>query len=100
MKTLATGVMGLALASGCAQLRIVADERNPSETEVRESVCGWSANLEGGRKEIRAAQEQSLGAMAVHSSYWRAWGTVLSFGLWQPFEVVYEVNDDAPKGGK
>jgi len=96
------GVIVVVLAGvvGCAQYRIVADERNPSEGELSESVCGWSCDLEGGRKVRRVSQEQSIGAVSVHGSYWRAWGTVLTFGAWQPFEVAYEVNDDAPDGVK
>lgn len=82
--------------SGCAQFRVVADERNPSEAELSESVCGWTWNFEGGHKRVRVAQEQSLGAVSIHSSYLKAWGTVLSFGAWQPFDVIYEINDDKP----
>lgn len=86
--------------AGCAQLRIVADERNPREGEMSKSVVGWSGDLEGGRKTERVAREQTLGAVTIHSSYWKALGTVLTFGYWHPYDVIYEVNDDSPKESK
>lgn len=86
MAVLAVGV------SGCASVRIVGREDNPAEVERFVNTVGWSLDLEGGRMQVQLPERATLGAVEVHSSYWYAWGTVLTFGLWIPCDMTYEVN--------
>jgi len=91
MKKLVYAALALALV-GCASVRVVGRESNPAEKEEISNVCGWTCDLEGGKKTIELPDRATIGSVEMHSSYWYAWGTVLSFGLWIPFDMTYEVN--------
>ena len=78
--------------SGCASVRVVAREENPKEVEDFLNLRGWSLDFEGGKEVIQRQDKATLGSFEVHSSYWYAWGTVLSFGWWIPFDITYEEN--------
>ena len=91
MMKLVYGVLALALA-GCASVRVIGRESNPSERECFSNVRGWTWDLEGGKKTIDLPDRATIGSVAMHSSYWYAWGTVLTFGWWIPFDITYEVN--------
>lgn len=80
------------IATGCASVRIVARETNPQEKETFVNECGWSMDLEGGKTEIRVGERETLGAVKLHTNYLYALGSVLSFGIWMPFDITYEVN--------
>lgn len=86
------GLLMVAVA-GCASVRIVGREENPKEIERFAAPGGWSWDLEGGKEEIPLPDDRAtLGSVELHSSYWYAWGTVLTFGWWIPFDITYEVN--------
>ena len=80
------------IATGCASVRLVAREMNPQEKETFVNECGWSEDLEGGKTEIRVGERETLGAVKFHTNYLYALGSVLSFGIWIPFDITYEVN--------
>mgnify|MGYP003312373586 CR=1 FL=1 len=82
----------LAVFSGCVSVRYVARETDPREVESFEELCGWSLDLEGGKREIRVAKRETIGAFKVRTNYWYALITVLSAGHWMPVDVIYEVN--------
>lgn len=81
------------LLVGCASVRVVGREENPKEIERFASPGGWSWDLEGGKEEILLPDDRAtLGSVELHSGYWYAWGTVLTFGWWIPCDITYEVN--------
>ena len=86
-------VVGVAfIVTGCASVRLVARETNPQEKEAFVNECGWSKDLEGGKTEIRVGGRETLGVVKFHTNYLYALGSVLSFGIWMPFDITYEVN--------
>ena len=91
MKSLILSIIVITFA-GCASVRIVGRESNPTEIESFPVLCGWTRDLEGGKKTIKLHDRATIGSVKMHSCYLYAWGTVLSFGLWIPFDVTYEVN--------
>ena len=80
------------IVTGCASVRLVVRETNPQEKEAFVNECGWSIDLEGGKTERRVGERETLGAVKLHTNYIYALGTVLSFGIWMPFDITYEVN--------
>ena len=90
--TIGIVVIAVLIATGCASVRLVARETNPQEKETFVNECGWSMDLEGGKTEIRVGERETLGAVKLHTNYLYALGSVLSFGIWMPFDITYEVN--------
>ena len=80
------------LVVGCASVRLVARENDPTEKEILIERCGWNLDEEGETKEVRVGERETIGAVKVHMNYLYALGTVLSLGHWMPFDVTYEVN--------
>lgn len=91
-KMMVVVLVALAVFSGCVSVRYVARETDPREVESFEELCGWSLDLEGGKREIRVAKRETIGAFKVRTNYWYALITVLSAGHWMPVDVIYEVN--------
>ncbi len=85
--------MAVLLFAGCASVRIVAREENPTEKEVFVEQCGWSYDLEGGKREIRVGDRETIGAVTIHYNWFYALGTFFSCGHWMPFQITYEVNE-------
>ena len=80
------------LVVGCASVRLVARENDPTEKEILIERCGWNLDEEGETKEVRVGERETIGAVKVHMNYLYALGTVLSLGHWMPFDITYEVN--------
>jgi hypothetical protein len=92
IKMMGTVVIAALIMMGCASVRLVARETNPKEKEAFVNECGWSMDLEGGKTEIRVGERETLGAVKLHTNYLYALGSVLSLGIWMPFDITYEVN--------
>ena len=92
IKMMGTVVIAALIMTGCASVRLVARETNPPEKETFVNECGWSMDLKGGKTEIRGGELETLGAVKLHTNYLYALGSVLSFGIWMPFDITYEVN--------
>ena len=90
LQLLATSLVGF--VAGCASVRLVANEDNPTEVETLVERCGWNLDEEEETKEIRVGGRETIGAVKVHMNYFYALGTVLSLGHWMPFDITYEVN--------
>ena len=92
IKMVGLAAIAALIATGCASVRLVARETNLQEKESFVNECGWSTDLEGGKTEIRVGERETLGAVRLHTNYLYALGSVLSFGIWMPFDMTYEVN--------
>ena len=82
----------MASSVGCAKVRIVGREIDPVVTERTIHRCGWNLNDEDETTEIRVSRLGTIGSVKVSMNYFQALGTVLSFGLWMPFNLTWEVN--------
>lgn len=81
-----------ALAIGCAKVRVVGHETDPVEHEIVVHRFGWNLNDASETREIRVGRGKTIGAVKVSMNYFQALGTVLTFGLWMPFDLTWEVN--------
>ena len=92
IKIIGMALCAVFIVTGCASVRLVARETNPQEKEAFVNECGWNMDLEGGKTEIRVGGRETIGAVKLHTNYLYALGSVLTFGIWMPFDITYEVN--------
>lgn len=89
---IAVVIAAVAAATGCAKVRIVGREIDPTEEQRVIHRCGWNVRGEDETSEIRVERGKTLGAVKVSMNYLHALGTVLTFGLWMPIDLTWEVN--------
>ena len=89
---IAVVVATVAAVTGCAKVRIVGREIDPTEEQRVIHRCGWNVRGEDETSEIRVERGKTLGAVKVSMNYLHALGTVLTLGLWMPIDLTWEVN--------
>ena len=91
LKTVAIVVISAAVL-GCAKVRVVGREIDPIEESRVIHRCGWNFRGESETEMLHVEHGKTIGAVKVSMNYFQALGTVLTFGLWMPFDLTWEVN--------